>query len=242
MQNYFKLLLPAYLNGTIGPFERLVYILWLRLDTNTPAEIKKVERLQRGMQAQTTHEVPRNVLSSIQKQIEQESLVSGEIPQRAVNRGIAGRLTWGIPIVLALLALGAIWYALPPAITLEWSVKGDQPSDFRVYRARLDGDDLANAADFVILSEVPAAGQGQPYTLMDVQLLPGQRYLYRVEAVDRSGKIVHSNTTVADSITALPGQLALLCAVLIVVYTLYLFILRGRNSVVTGDGMGMLLS
>ena len=238
IRGYFNSLLPAYASGTLGFVARLACTLWLRIDAAGTSELKKVDSLRQGAMTQTSHTVPPNVLASVQRQIRSAPRLTESRPDIGAGRRRRSRMVWVVPIVLAVVALGAVLYAMPPAILLEWSVVGEQPNEFRVYRARTSSDGDGGTADFEFLNQIPAADLGQTYSFADIQLLPGQQYLYRVEALDTSGRVVKSNITLGDSISALPGQLALLTAILILTYGLYVF--AGHWPVTArGSGQGM---
>ena len=240
IRSHIYSLFPAYLNGTLGFVARLACALWLRIDSAAPSELKMVDRLRQGTMTQASHAVPPSALTSIQKRIRSAPQSADKRPDINAGRRRRSRLAWAIPIILAVLALGAVLYAMPPAILLEWSVVGEQPKEFRVYRARAGGDGESGTAEFEFLNQIPAGDLGQPYSFADIQLLPGQRYVYRVEALGTNGRIVKSNTTIGDSISALPGQLALLAVVLVLICGFYVFAGHWSVTAATG-GQGMVL-
>jgi hypothetical protein len=93
-----------------------------------------------------------------------------------------------------------------------WSVSDSPLTAFRVYRVPVGG------ADFELLSEVPAQPDVQQYTYVDAHLLPGQSYVYVVEGLGVEGQSAFSQAITVNALEALPGQLAILVASLVIAY------------------------
>lgn len=104
-------------------------------------------------------------------------------------------------LALAILTLVTLWNVMRPGIGLQWTVSGDAPAAFRIYRAPLGSD------RFEVVSEVPARPGMLDYTFIDMALWPGQTYQYRVTEVKHN---IISATIAASSASALPVQLAIL--------------------------------
>lgn len=221
--------LPAYLNQTLRGPGRLMVALWLKRDATARAELAQLERLQDAIVLSTRRELPESVLERVRQQIQAETNAASGSVREVKYRRLTPGLASVVIVLLALLAGVVAWIAIPPVIALEWSVSTGHPSEFRIYRARLDEGVNAGLAEFELLNEIPADPTAQPYRYADLQLLPGQRYLYRVDALDASGAVVKSNTTLGDSLGALPGQLVLLGASLVLLYGFTEFAVRGRN-------------
>ena len=117
-----------------------------------------------------------------------------------------------LAIGLLALAIVLLWQALPPGLVLQWSVDGLTPSQFQIYRAPTTGVSAPAESDFVLLSELEARPGEADYEYVDVRLLPGQAYAYRLEAFDDAGLRSVSQTVVRHSQEALLGQVALLAA------------------------------
>ena len=119
-------------------------------------------------------------------------------------------LRLAMALALALAVLFPHWAILQPGIQLEWAVDGGPLTAFRVYRTAVGGaqSDLHGGA--------PAEPGLQRYTFVDVRVLPAQTYVCRVEAVGAEGQAAASRAITTDAWPALPAQLALLVASLIV--------------------------
>jgi hypothetical protein len=129
-----------------------------------------------------------------------------------------------LAIGLVVLAIVLLWQALPPGLVLEWSVDGATPSQFQIYRAMASGATAPDESEFVLLSELEASPGEAAYEYVDVRLLPGQTYAYRLEALDDAGLRSISRTVVRQSQDALLGQIALLAALAIALAYLWLLI------------------
>ncbi len=109
--------------------------------------------------------------------------------------------------VVTVLVLLLLWSVVRPGIDLQWSVAGRLPIAFRVYRAPAGSD------RFEIVREIPAQSGMMDYSFIDTALLPGQRYQYRVEAVN-VGTV--SATIAANGADVLPAQLAIVLSSLLI--------------------------
>jgi hypothetical protein len=89
-------------------------------------------------------------------------------------------------------------------LEISWSLEGATPESFRVYRAPVDSSAVD---DFSLIGELPAQTGVNRYDYMDLRLVPGQQFVYQVEAVDGSGNTVTSQALVGNSLEALPRQL-----------------------------------
>lgn len=129
-----------------------------------------------------------------------------------------------LAIGLVTLAVILLWQALPPGLVLEWSMDGATPTQFQIYRALASGTSAPDESDFVLLSELEARPGDEAYEYVDVRLLPGQSYAYRLEAFDDAGLRSISQTVVRQSQDALLGQIALISALAIALAYLWLMI------------------
>jgi hypothetical protein len=129
---------------------------------------------------------------------------------------------WGAAMTAAVLIL--LWATVQPGIALQWSVSDGGLTGFRVYRAP------AGSANFGLLRQVPARPDARQYTYVDTLLVPGQTYVYRVEAVGQSGPLAASPTITGNALTALPYQLAILLTSLIAGYVAVMLARQWQGS------------
>lgn len=132
--------------------------------------------------------------------------------------------TWRLGMSLAVLLLALVWFAFPPKIMLEWSVEGAAPGAFRVYRAA-----EADSQDFILVEEISTANAAEAYHFVDLQLVPGRQYTYKIEAVSQSGVALSSELVRTDGASALPSQLALLLTLTVSLYGLGVFLSERRH-------------
>ncbi len=116
-----------------------------------------------------------------------------------------------------------VWQAVPPGISLEWSVEGALPQAFRVYRAPVSADSLAPSQPFTLLDELQANEAAAAYQFTDRLPLPGQDYVYRVEALDQTGDPVASQVILSRWVDALPAQLSAIAISVTTLLVIYLF-------------------
>ena len=223
--------LPAYVNGTLGPAQRKIIALWLKRDVQARKTADKLRTLQTAVQRQPRRSPSPAVLGKIQAQIQQKAAQTTTAnPRPAIQIPALGFPVLLLSIVTLLLAATVMWQALPPGIVLQWSVEGQAPETFRVYRAPADSDLTLAATQFELIDEVPAANRVQEYTFTDVRLLPGQNYVYRVEGLTAAGQSAASQIITGRSIDALPGQLALLLVIVFCGYVVYTMFKQWRPT------------
>lgn len=213
--------LPAYAGGQVHGWRRLMLRLWLKRDAAARKQLGQIKAMRREIRRQPQEQPPAEVFLKIQAAIAKE-----EQPVRIPSRPIA---VWAAAVVvIALATLLLVWQALPPGISLEWSVEGALPQAFRVYRAPVTADSLAPSQPFTLLDELQANEAEAAYRFTDWLPLPGQEYVYRVEALDQSGQPTASQTVIGRGVDALAGQLLTLAAICLLLASIVL-IVRGNH-------------
>lgn len=208
-----RALLPWHLNGTLSAAEQQEVTAWLRDDAEARAELADWQQVQ----AAVAEQPPQFPSSQVQQR------VMAEVRARSIARRPVftwPQLAWGAALAMAVLVM--LWITVQPGIVLQWAVADGPPMAFRVYRAP------AGSADFGLIGELAADIDAQNYSYVDTRLLPGQRYVYRVEAVGHSGQMTASQAITASALEALPGQLAILLTSLMVGYGAMVVIQRAR--------------
>jgi len=117
---------------------------------------------------------------------------------------------WVAGFGAALLVFVLLWALVRPGVVLGWTASGELPAAYRVYRSPLSGEMQA------LVGELAAAPTEDSYRYVDPFVLPLARYTYRVEAVAADGRSLARQALVVDAAAALPGQLAVLLASLLV--------------------------
>lgn len=209
-------LLPAYANRSLSPWLTWMVELWVKYDLVASNELKGLQHLRKAVQAQTVNKPSLEVWRSIQKRTSVELTSSAPLV-----RGSGFWQAWGLGMALIALSLMLFWYVLPPGIVLQWTVSGNNPAAFRVYRTRAD-----QPQNYQLLDEISAgislnSLDARVFTYRDLFLLPGQGYEYRIEMIDHNG-LAYSQTIMSTAFQALPGQLALLLSFILFAYGLFL--------------------
>lgn len=213
--------MPAYAGGLVHGWRRLLLGLWLEHDAAAREQLARIEALRQEIRRQPQELPSAEVFIKIQATIAEEIQ-----PAKGPARPVA---VWAAAVVaIALVTLLLVWQALPPGISLEWSVQGDSPAAFRVYRAPMAVDSPAPSQPFTLLDELQANEAAAAYRFTDWLPLPGQEYVYRVEALDQSGQPTASQTVIGRGVDALAGQLLTLAALGLLIASLVL-IVRGRH-------------
>jgi hypothetical protein len=206
----WRALLPWYLNNTLSSEEKQAVEAGLRLDPDAGGELPNWHRVQETLTSLPAERPSPEVWQRVAARVQAAS-----VPSRLP---VLPRLAWGIGLAAAVLFL--LWVIIQPGIELQWSVDGETAAGFRIYRAPV------GTAEFGLLAEVQpgqdtasgdmAGFQSTSYVYMDSLPLPGQKYTYLVQAIDRDGQPVASRTIVADGWQALPAQMAIILTSLLV--------------------------
>ncbi len=184
-------LLPWYLNQTLNPAEREQVECWLA--DQGPEALRRLEAWQQVRAAARSQPQP-NLAPDVRQQVVVRAQAT------SYRRPQAVWLPWLSGAVLAALVLVVLWNVVRPGIGLQWSVSGDQPAAFRIYRAPLGSD------RFEVVGEVAVHPPVADYTFVDTTPWLGQSYQYRVEAVNQAAV---SATIAADGAEVLPLQMAI---------------------------------
>ncbi len=203
-------LLPLYVNRSLNPIGRLIVKWWLLWSPAARGELDQLQRLSIALNSQPLKRPDPTVYRRIKKEIAHHP--------RSATAGINIWSLWALQIVLAILAFLLVWRGLPPEIVLQWSTEGTQPDKFRVYRAQIDALEHPDKPQFILIDEIPAGDGNQPYLYSEIRLLPGQAYIYRVDAVDQHGHLTDSKSVIGPMRDLLPSQLALIFLVSVILY------------------------
>jgi hypothetical protein len=107
-------------------------------------------------------------------------------------------------ITLAIVVLVCLWFAIRPGAALEWTVSGDLPRSFRIYRAS------RGSQDFQVIRQVESQLGVYTYQFVDIFTFPGVAYSYRVEGLEPGGESTLSETVGASPLAALTLQLMII--------------------------------
>jgi hypothetical protein len=205
--------LPGYINGNLSRLLRFCISKWIGLDPEGQRRFATARHLKENANSLPYRQPSSKVLKRIRKQVKNQS--------RSESKQSSMWPVWAIQITLALLAFILVWRGLPPGIVLEWSIRDGEPSKFLVYRAELGSLNTLEDSNFVLLKEIPVSEQETLYEFMDMRLLPGQTYIYRVEALDQQGQAATAQSVTSQGLDVLPGQLALIFAASVIVYVVW---------------------
>jgi hypothetical protein len=206
--------LPAYLNGTLDAVRGRLLRHWLSRSPELRARLRSLERVERALVSQSLSLPPEGSYRLIMAR----ARALDPAPRRPqLAPLLALQLTsFAIAIVLIL-------WAMPPGIVLQWSVEGQEPALFEVYRAEAsEADNVMNPA-YQLLRKLPATSERDTYSILDTGPTVGHDYVYRVVALGSSGELMASQTIVTRGNQALYGQLvtALLLAATVLLVALW---------------------
>lgn len=194
-------LLPAYASNSLPPAERDRVAIWLEEHPQQRRQVEFWDELRKGLLAQPQPTPRQDVWQGI--------IHRAELRRRQGMRNAVSALAG---LSLAAVTLVLLYFIIRPGVMLQWSVSGTESLTYRVYRAP------SGSQDFVLLGEVQGVTGIRQYSYLDALILPGKSYIYRVEALTLSGSPVISQRVVSQSTAALPGQLAILIASLLMGY------------------------
>ncbi|MDX1616728.1 MAG: hypothetical protein R3300_20645 [Candidatus Promineifilaceae bacterium] len=215
LQQELRQWLPNYLNGHLGRPQRWLVQIWLRWSSDGRAHLATHRAVRRAARRQPIADPDPELLSQIRARVLARTQPR-PVPTSAKRPVLARRFFVFVELLLVLLAVALIWQALPPGNVLQWTHNAPAET-FRVYRAP-----ISEAQDnYVLVREIPADPQDESYQILDLQLTPGQDYIYRIEAVQPSGFLAVSDPIVASAGSTLARQLLAVLTLILVALLLY---------------------
>ena len=203
--------LPLYVTGRLPRYQRRIVEAWLHRSPRARARLEALRLLKSDLDAE-------NRLAA-------EPAIWPRLDVRASARtgsiSPAKASTWGYGMVLGLLLFLFAWFAIPPAVEIQWSVSGTSPKEFRVYRA-----EGPVTGTFELVEAIPANDPVTTYSFRDYLLVPGREYIYRIEAIGPNNEALANDWVTGDSFLVLPGQIALITASLISLYGIWVYVDR----------------
>lgn len=197
----FQALLAQVASNSLPPEERQRVEAWLLEHPQQQAQVEFWGQLRVSLQSRPQLTPGQNVWQGLHQQV--------ALHQRQGKRSL---ISAAAGLALATLSLVLLWLTIRPGVMLYWSVSGGDNLTYQVYRAP------TGSQEFILLGEVPGSPGVNQYSYLDALFLPGRSYIYRVEGVSPSGTPVVSQRVVSQSTAALPGQMAILLASLLVGY------------------------
>ena len=199
MRRFIREYLPAYVNGTLGILQRRLLDGWLARDAALQDELSELSSLHSVMHNQPLDAPDPSILVRIRA-----AAASEPVQPRVSWRP---SLVWPLTVTILVLAVILLWRTLPPGLEVSWSLSGPAPESFKVYRASVDS---TSSDEFSLIGELPAQTGIAKYDYTDIRLVPGQQFLYQVEAIGDSGNTITSAALVGNALEAFPRQLLFL--------------------------------
>lgn len=199
-------LLPWHINRTLGENEARQVEAWLESSLEARIGYHKLKKI-----AQSVGEQP---VGHLNPGVWQLLLQKARRPAPLMSFWLSGMNFWIIAAAIALAVMLSLWAALKPGIVLNWSVSGDIPETFRVYRSR------PGAASYELIQEIASQPGVTNYRFIDLRLAPLNTFVYRVEGRVSGGGIALSQSVLAPPLPAFFAQLALFLTGLLVSLTL----------------------
>jgi hypothetical protein len=199
-------LLPWHSNHTLGEKESRQVQEWINSSDDAQREWEITNRLAVLVKQQPVGGPHPGILQALQLKVSRQ--------QPARQSWLSGSQFWAAGMGLTLIVLTILWAAVQPGIALRWTVSGDLPDTFRIYRARV------GSSSYELIREIGSRPDVAEYQFVDSRLIPTYGYIYRVEGVGQSGRIALSQSVVAPPMAALLEQVAVLLASLVVSFTL----------------------
>lgn len=203
-------LLPAYVNGTLSPQQKsqvekaLAFSVELRRELDHCRQVASLVAVQPAL-----HPSPdawQKTLAAVR-----------HLPQPARRPAI----TWHWQPSAGLLSLAVLillWLVVRPGVLLQWTVNTEGLTAYRLYRAPV------GSSDYTLIGELPVQPGLSQYQYTDALLVPGQTYSYVVEGVRNGSRYFVSGAVTAAAGQALPAQIALIFASVMIGYALYLLV------------------
>lgn len=184
-------LIPWYVNNTLSATDKKIVEEWLNTDDNARDIADKWYLLFDNIHNQPKLNPPPNMISNITSRLK-------ERPQLLVHFAPL------FGLFLSALILVVLWIGVQPGIVLQWKVKDQSLTSFRILRAEI------GKQNYKLLSEIPALSGSSQYIYVDLLMVPWQTYTYIIEGIQSEGNGVLSQVVTGNPIIALPGQIAVI--------------------------------
>ncbi len=221
IQRYFNTKLPAFANSSLSRPLAWLVALYVRLKPGAAKDVAGLQHLRRSLADEQAPQPTAAAWLGIRDRIQAR-------PVHAPLSTLKPKLRlWRLAALVLAASTVLLWNILPPGIVLEWSFDGYAPEAFLVYRAAGDPAGGDETLDFALIEQVPVDTGNRAYRFTDIGALPGQSYVYLVEAIGPNGFSMGSDLVSADAAQALPGQAALVFAFIGLILALVLLV---KNS------------
>jgi hypothetical protein len=188
-----NLLLPWYINETLSENEKIAVQNLIEHNPNSLEDYQITQQISKILQAQDSLSPSKRVKNHLLNVIHNQPIRS--------KKNIHPWL-WGVPMTIVIFLI--LWLVAQPGTLLQWSINGNSPEAFLIYRAP------EGSQQFVLIDELSAEPSQPDYQYADILVLPGQTYQYMIEVRDQYGNTTRSQATSNDSQMALAAQIALL--------------------------------
>ena len=202
-------LFPWYINNSLDNFDREEIARALKNSNKISREVEYWRKVSRCLRNRPQKRPSESVLVGLRHEIH---------TQLEVKNNSSNIVFWLCSFACAMLLLIAMWQSIQPGVSLQWSVKGDLPKIFRVYRAQ------TGSTDFILQKEIFSMPDSFQYRYVDLLSLPGGSYIYKVEGVGATGSITLSQNLVIPPLAAFPAQLVILLTSLVGGYAIATFV------------------
>jgi len=118
-------------------------------------------------------------------------------------------LRWAIGFGMAVFVFAVLWVIVKPGVILGWTVQGYQPVLYRVYK------EVSSNEKRELIHEVNGLPGEESYKFVDLFTFPAVNYTYTVDGLSTNGHVITSQTTVVDTTSILPNQIAIILVSLI---------------------------
>jgi len=202
--NYFRKLLPWYVNGSLSEHEREEVEAGISRDDRARVEVEAWKQIQTVVTSQ-----PQRMPSPV---VRQRLMAIIRVPTASYTK--VTQPSWSLlaGALLTLSVLILLWLVVRPGVVLQWSLERDGMSSYRIYRAS------QGSSQFELVTEIPAQANRLRYNFVDALLMPGRNYIYRVEGIQADGVSTFSQIVNGRSQDVILGQLALILTSMIVGY------------------------
>jgi len=107
---------------------------------------------------------------------------------------------FGISTIVCVL----LWMVIKPGVNLGWTVQGDPPASYQIYR------ELSSNKELELIQELEGIPGEESFELIDLFILPYVEYTYTVIGVANNGQEITRQTTVIDTTSVLPNQVSII--------------------------------
>ncbi|HEY61712.1 MAG TPA: hypothetical protein G4N95_03595 [Anaerolineae bacterium] len=209
-KNKLSRLLPWYANGTLVGKERAAIDNCLLKSVKMKRDSKDIDIIRSIVKNEPIHYPSASLKDRIIERIDKGQTVR---KYKLKPADFFGSLIIWVSLFIIL------WLVFQPGVTIQWYLPIDSKSEtINIYRKTI------SSHNFKIIDQISTVNVPVQIILNDPVLIPGQNYIYRIDAYDTSGDLVYQNLVSASTSKIIVNQIILILSSISLTLAIYILV------------------